>query len=341
MQDAQRGAPPSPERLLQLGMAFWASKALLSAIELGVFTQLAPGPRPADDLAQALELHPRGALDFLDTLVALNLLTRQDGFYANANDADLFLDRNKPSYVGGLLEMANARLYPFWGSLTEALRTGLPQNESKHGGDTFETLYSDPVRLRGFLQAMSGVSMGAAQAIARQFPWDEYRTFIDIGAAQGALPVQVALAHPHLTGGGFDLPVVGPIFDEYVAAHGLQDRLRFHPGDFFEDPCPSADVLVMGHVLHDWNLPQKLELLAKCHAALPPGGALIVYDAIIDDERRQNAFGLLMSLNMLIETPGGFDYTGAQCCAWMKEAGFATARVEPLVGPDSMVIATK
>ncbi|WP_250434636.1 acetylserotonin O-methyltransferase [Caballeronia sp. ATUFL_F2_KS9A] len=341
MQDAQRGAQPNPERLLQMGMAFWASKTLLSAVELGVFTQLATGPRTADDLVQALALHPRGALDFLDTLVALNLLSREGGFYANADDADFFLDRNKPSYVGGLLEMANARLYPFWGSLTEALRTGLPQSESKHGGNVFETLYSDPARLRGFLQAMSGVSMGAAHAIARQFPWSEYRTFIDIGAAQGALPVQVALAHPHLTGGGFDLPVVGPVFDAYVAAHGLQDRLRFYPGDFFKEPCPSADVLVMGHILHDWDLPQKLELLAKCHAALPEGGALIVYDAIIDDERRQNAFGLLMSLNMLIETPGGFDYTGARCCAWMRQAGFATARVEPLVGAESMVIATK
>ncbi|BBU27412.1 methyltransferase/methylase [Burkholderia sp. THE68] len=343
MQDARGNidGQPNPERLLQMGMAFWASKAMLSAVELGVFTQLATGPQPAEDLTRALGLHPRAALDFLDTLVALGLLTRDGDRYANAGDADIFLDRNKPTYVGGLLEMANARLYPFWGSLTEALRSGLPQNESKHGGNLFDTLYSDPARLRGFLHAMSGVSMGAARAIARQFPWREYRTFIDIGAAQGALPVQVALAHPHLTGGGFDLPVVGPIFDEYVAANGLQDRLRFYPGDFFKEPCPSADVLVMGHILHDWNLAQKLELLAKCHAALPPGGCLIVYDAIIDDERRQNAFGLLMSLNMLIETPGGFDYTGAQCCAWMKEAGFASARVEPLVGPDSMVIATK
>ncbi|BCQ23187.1 methyltransferase [Caballeronia sp. NK8] len=343
MQDARGNidGQPNPERLLQMGMAFWASKAMLSAVELGVFTQLATGPQPAEDLTRALGLHPRAALDFLDTLVALGLLTRDGGRYANAGDADIFLDRNKPTYVGGLLEMANARLYPFWGSLTEALRSGLPQNESKQGGNLFDTLYSDPARLRGFLHAMSGVSMGAARAIARQFPWREYRTFIDIGAAQGALPVQVALAHPHLTGGGFDLPVVGPIFDEYVAANGLQDRLCFYPGDFFKEPCPSADVLVMGHILHDWNLTQKLELLAKCHAALPPGGCLIVYDAIIDDERRQNAFGLLMSLNMLIETPGGFDYTGAQCCAWMKEAGFASARVEPLVGPDSMVIATK
>ncbi|SAL42798.1 methyltransferase [Caballeronia telluris] len=332
---------PSPDRLLQIGMGFWASKTLLSAVELGVFTQLAKGPLDAAALSGALGLHPRSALDFLDALVALNLLAREGSTYSNLPDTGLFLDKAKPCYVGGLLEMANSRLYPFWGSLTEALKTGLPQNESKHGGNLFEAIYRDDASLRGFLQAMSGVSLGAAREIARKFPWGDYRTFIDIGAAQGALPVQVALAHPHLTGGGFDLPAAGPVFDEYVAAHGLQDRLRFHPGDFFHDPCPGADVLVMGHILHDWALPQKLDLLKKCHAALPPGGCLVVYDAIIDDERRQNAFGLLMSLNMLIETPGGFDYTGAQCREWMKETGFSDVRIEPLVGADSMVIGVK
>ncbi len=331
----------SPQRVLQLGMAFWASKTLLSAVELGVFTRLATGPQDAAEIAEALGLHPRSALDFLDALVALDLLEREDGKYRNTPDTELFLDMAKPSYVGGLLEMANSRLYPFWGSLTEALRTGQPQNEVKEGGNPFEAMYRDEHKLRGFLRAMSGVSLGAAKAIAQQFPWQNYSTFIDIGAAQGALPVQVALAHPHLRGGGFDLPVVGPVFNEYVASHGLQERLHFYPGDFFKDPCPAADVLVMGHILHDWNLPQKLELLAKCYAALPTGGCLIVYDAIIDDDRRRNAFGLLMSLNMLIETPGGFDYTGAQCREWMTEVGFTAVRVEALVGPDSMVIGTK
>ncbi|CAB3673955.1 methyltransferase [Paraburkholderia rhynchosiae] len=336
-----RNDAPSPERLLQLGMAFWASKTLLSAVELGVFTQLACGPRDAAALTESLGLHRRSALDFLDALVALSVLERHDGMYSNTPDADLFLDKAKPSYVGGLLEMANARLYPFWGSLTEALRTGLPQNEAKSGGNLFEAIYHDEASLRGFLRAMSGVSLGAARAIAQIFPWSKYRTFIDIGTAQGALPVQVALAHPHLSGGGFDLPAVGPVFNEYVAAHGLTDRLKFYPGDFFNDSCPTADVLIMGHILHDWPLPQKLELLSKCYAALPPGGSLVVYDAIIDDERRSNAFGLLMSLNMLIETPGGFDYTGAQCRDWMKQTGFSDVRIEHLIGPDSMVVGIK
>ncbi|ACC73707.1 methyltransferase [Paraburkholderia phymatum] len=332
---------PSPEYILQVAMGFWASKTLLSAVELQVFAHLARGPQSAQPLIAALGLHPRSALDFLDALVALNVLNRADGVYSNTRDADLFLDPARPSYVGGLLEMANSRLYPFWGSLTEALRTGAPQNESRHGGNVFEALYSDETRLRTFLRAMSGVSLGAARAIAQQFPWQNHRTFVDLGAAQGALPVQIALAHPHLSGGGFDLPAVRPVFEEYVASQGLQDRLRFYAGNFFDDPCPSADVLVMGHILHDWDLDQKRMLLRKCHDALPPGGCLIVYDAMIDDERRHNAFGLLMSLNMLIETPGGFDYTGGQCIEWMREAGFTQVRVERLVGPDSMAIGIK
>jgi hypothetical protein len=332
---------PSPEHILQVAMGFWASKTLLSAVELQLFTHLARGPQDAQQLATALELHPRSALDFLDALVALKVLDRVDGVYSNTRDADIFLDQAKPAYVGGLLEMANSRLYPFWGSLTEALRTGEPQNEAKQGGNVFEAIYRDEARLRTFLHAMSGVSLGTARAIAQQFPWQNYRTFVDIGAAQGALPVQIALAHPHLTGGGFDLPPVGPVFEEYVASQGLQERLRFHPGNFFDDPCPTADVLVMGHILHDWDLDQKRALLRKCHDALPDGGCLIVYDAMIDDERRHNAFGLLMSLNMLIETRGGFDYTGAQCIEWMREAGFRDVRVERLVGPDSMAIGIK
>lgn len=341
-----RQAPDlTPDRLLQLGMGFWAAKTLLSAVELGVFTLLAKAPQDAAGLSATLGLHPRGAVDFLDTLVALQVLEREDGqtghLYGNTPDAELFLDKAKPSYMGGLLEMANARLYPIWGSLTESLCTGRPQSEADEHGDLFAAIYRDEQGLRGFLQAMTGVSLAAAQAMARRFPWAECRTFIDIGAAQGALPVQIALAHPHLTGGGFDLPAVGPVFLEYVAAHGLQDRLRFYPGDFFKDPCPQADVLIMGHVLHDWDLEQKLVLLEKCYAALPAGGRLIVYDAMIDDARRQNVFGLLMSLNMLVETPGGFDYTGAQCCAWARQVGFAQARVEPLCGPDSMMIATR
>jgi hypothetical protein len=332
----------TPERILQTGLGFWASKTLLSAVELGVFTELAREPLDAQALAARLGLHDRSARDFFDTLVALGFLERTDGAYANTAETALFLDREKPSYLGGLLEMANARLYPFWGNLTEALRTGEPQNESRTGGnDFFGAIYADPERLRGFLHAMTGLSIGASQAIAASFPFDRYSTVADIGAAEGGTLVQLALAHAHLTGIGFDLPPVQGPFEDYVVAAGVGDRLRFQPGDFFADPLPESDVILLGHILHDWGLDEKRALLANAYGALPEGGAVIVYDAVIDDERRTNAFGLMMSLNMLIETAAGFDYTGADCEGWLREVGFHETYTEPLVGPDSMVVGIK
>jgi hypothetical protein len=238
--------------------------------------------------------------------------------------------------------MANHRLYRFWSHLTEALRTGLPQNELKAGGPgLFEALYADPARLREFLSAMSGFSRGSSIVIARNFPWSDYSTFVDVGTAQGDLATQVALKNQHLRGLGFDLAEVAPIFEDYIAAAGVADRVAFLAGDFFKDDLPKADVVLMGHILHDWDLPTKKALIGKAFDALPPGGSLVVYEAIIDDDRSQNAFGLMMSLNMLIGTPGGFDYTGADCSAWMREAGFSAIRVEPLEGPDSMVVGIK
>jgi hypothetical protein len=333
---------PQPYHILKVGMGFMASKALLSAIEMGIFTELANHSEPLEKLQGRLGLHPRSARDFLDTLVALEFLQRRDGNYCNTPSSEFFLDKHKPSYIGGILEMANHRLYPFWGQLTTALRTGSPQNETRHGGpDPFLALYAEPARLKNFLRAMTGVSHGANMAIASKFSWQQYRTAVDVGTAQGDLIAQVALTNPHIQGVGFDLPAVGPIFEEYVEGLGLSDRVKFASGSFFEQPLPKADVVMMGHILHDWDLETKRMLVAKAWEALPPEGAYIVYESIIDDDRSTNSFGLLMSLNMLVETPGGFDYTGSDCMGWMKDAGFRETRVERLVGPDSIVIGIK
>jgi SAM-dependent methyltransferase len=338
-QDAQTMLDPG--RIMELGLGFWGSKTLLSAVELGVFTELANGPREGAELAARLGLHPRSARDFLDALVALGVLAREHGGYANTAESDLFLDRGKPSYIGGMLEMANARLYPFWGWLTEALQTGEPQNEARTGGDFFAELYSDQDRLGQFVHAMTGLSAGAAIAIAEHFPFERYQSVLDLGCAEGGLLVQLALTHPHLRATGFDLPAVREPFERYVRSFELEDRITFAGGDFFTDPLPAADVITLGHILHDWGLDEKKRLLEQAHEALPAGGAVIVFDAIIDDERRENTFGLLMSLNMLIETSAGFDYTGADCQTWMREVGFADTYLQHLAGPDSMVVGVK
>ncbi len=336
----EQGAQVTSTAIMQLGTAFWGSKTLLSAIELGVFSELASaGALDGETLRKHVGLHPRSAMDFFDALVALGMLERKGGRYANTPATELFLDRAKPSYVGDVLE--RLRDLPFWTSLTDGLRTGRPQTEAKSGADVFEALYADPVRTAQYARGMTGINADSARAIAAKFPWQDYRSVIDIGCAEGSMSVQIALAHEHITGGGFDLPALRSIFDTYVASFELGERLSFTAGDFFADPLPEADVLVMGHVLHGWDISAKRLLLQKAYDALPEGGALIAYDTIIDDERCSNAFGLLMNLNMLIGTPGGSEYTGADCRAWMQEIGFYESYVEHLVGPDSMVVGIK
>ncbi len=337
---------PTPDHILQIGTGFWASKTLLAAVGMNLFGELHAGTKDADGLRETLGLHPRAALDFFDALVALGFLTRTDGQYGNTPETAAFLVPGEPAYVGGMLAMCEHRLYGHWDKLADALRSGQPQHEDETDGDgnamsDFDILYATPERLQQFLEAMTGISLGAAMAMSAKFPFADYQTFLDVGCAQGGMPVAIARAHPHLTGIGFDLPAVQPVFDEYVKRSELSERLTFQGGDFFAEDLPSADVIVMGHILHDWNLEQKQMLLAKAYRALPEGGALVVYESLIDDDRSTNAFGLLMSLNMLVETEGGFDFSGADCQGWMQEAGFKSTRVEHLVGPDFMVVGVK
>lgn len=329
---------PSPERIQQLGSAFRASRALLSAVELGVFTALASGPLDSDALAERVGIHPRGATDFFDALVALGLLDRREGQYFNTAETDWFLDAGKPSYIGAMAEMHAVGGYRVWASLTAALRTGEPQTDAK--GD-FSVLYQDERRTRRYLRAMTAGSLYAARAIARRFPWDQHRVLLDVGTAEGCLPVQVAVAHPHLSAVGIDLPPVAPFFTRYVASFGLADRVCFHAADVRRDPLPSADVVVFGHILSDLSAGLRAELLSRAWSALPAHGAVIVYDSVIDDDRRANASALLTSVGMLLQGRDGRAFTGRECRGWLEHAHFVNIRVEPLDGPRAMVVGHK
>lgn len=338
--------PPDPSAIMQVGMGFWPSKTLLTAVELRLFTVLGSGPLTGAQIADRLELRSRAVFDFLDGLVALRLLERQgsghSAQYANTDDTALFLDTNSPHYLGGILEMANARLYPFWDGLTDALRSGDPQNEIKHTGTSmFEELYADPARLEQFMRAMSGISLGNFAALADTFDFSPYQTVCDVGGATGQLSIVLAERHAHLNCVSFDLPVVEPIAQRTIDAAGLADRVSTASGDFFADPLPSADVITMSMILHDWNLDRKRQLIQSAYDALPAGGALIAVENIIDDERRENVFGLMMSLNMLIEFGDAFDFTGAEYRTWCEAAGFTKVEVVHLAGPASAAIAHK
>lgn len=330
---------PTPERILTIGQAYQQTQVLVSAVEIGVFGALADGPLDLEALSARLGLHPRGARDFLDTLVALGLLEREDGRYANAPDAAAYLVPGRPTYLGSGVSIG---ALPGAAALTAALRTGEPTTPRDVNENRYRTVYyQDEARARVTTAAFTARALLWAPVLAGRFPWRDYRTVADVGTARGALPVQLALAHPHLRAIGFDLPQLRPIFEEYVASFGVADRVRFQPGDFDADPLPSADVLVLSAVLHNWDHDRQMMLLRKAHAALPPGGVLIVREELIDDDRRGSVPALLGSLGMLANTAGGRNFTGAECQAWLRQTGFRDTRVEPLVATHSIAIGVR
>src|SRR6266853_1674442 len=314
---------PSP--ILQTAFGFWNSKVLLTAVEIGVFTKLSDGRLTAEELGGQLGLHPRGIKDFFDALVAMKFLGRDgegpQARYFNTPEGAMYLDANNPRYIGGILTMLNVRLFKYWHDLPEALRTGQPQNEVKYGEKgIFEALYKDPIKLEIFLNAMTGLSRLNFEAFAARFDFSKYKTLCDVGGATGLLCLEVAKKHPHLKCTTWDLPAVEPIARKSIAASGSSDRVSTASGDFFKDPLPNADIITMGMILHDWNLEKKMRLIPASYDALPAGGAFVAIENIIDDARRESVFGLLMSLNMLIEFGEAFDFSGADFREWCNQA---------------------
>ena len=344
MQDPPSHLDPTP--ILQTAFSFWSSKVLLTAVEFGLFTKLGSRRLTGAELGTELELHPRAIADFFDALVAMKFLDREgDGpaaKYHNTAAGALYLDQHSPRYVGGILVMLNDRLFKFWHDLPTALRTGKPQNETKHGQKgVFEELYEELPRLEQFLGAMTGLSRINFEAFAARFDFSRYKTVCDVGGATGLLCIEAAKAHPHLHCTSFDLPPVEPVARKHIAAAGLSARITTAAGDFFKDPLPKADVITMGMILHDWNLEKKMHLIRQAYDALPLGGALVAIEALIDDARRENVFGLLMSLNMLIEFGDAFDFSAADFRGWCTEAGFKRFQTLHLAGPCSAAIAFK
>lgn len=340
---------PSPEMIMRIGTGFWASKTLLAAVNFELFTLLGREGKmncPAIKKSIGLNCTDRHAYDFLDTLTGFGFLNREGlldtALYSNGRDTDIFLDKGKPSYIGGILEMANNRLYRFWGDLEEGLRTGMPQNEIKGGGDhPFAELYKTPEKLMEFTNAMSGIQMGNFMAFSQKFDFSKYKTLVDVGGSGALLSVMVAKHQPGISSTSFDLPPIEPVAQANINKFGLSDRIKTAAGDFFAGPLPKADIVVMGNILHDWDEERKIFLMKQAYDALPAGGAFVAIESVIDDDRRQNVFGLMISLNMLIETGRGFDYTFADFNKWAKTAGFSSTSLLPLAGPASAAIAYK
>ncbi|MEN7549408.1 methyltransferase [Rapidithrix thailandica] len=335
------------DKIFQVATGFFASKTLLTATNLGLFALLAKGPLPAREIQEKLGLHSRGLFDFLDALTSLGFLERsglkETAIYQNAPDVDTFLNPNNPhQYMGNVLEMVNNRLYPFWNYLEDALKSGKPQNEYRETGKPiFEALVSSPEKLRKFISAMRGAQLGNFHSFVEKFDFSRYKTLCDVGGASGVLAMLVATKHPHMKCTTWDIPEVSQLAREYLREMKMKNKVAVKEGDFFTDSFPNADIIVMGNILHDWDLDQKKALIRKAFNALPKGGAFVVIENILDNERKENTFGLLMSLNMLIECEGGFDFTEAEFKEWTREAGFRYTDLLPLGGPSSAAIAYK
>ena len=349
MEPSTNSTHPDPSKIMQIGMGFWASKALLAAVKFKLFTFLAGTSKTGKEIKEAFQLQTidRHVYDWLDVLVSLGFLKRtgllDDAKYSNGDDTELFLDTNKPSYIGGILQMANNRLYHHWANLEEGLLTGEAQNESKGGSDMsfFDDLYKSPEKLHEFVNAMSGIQGGNFMALAKKFDFSNYKVIADIGGADGFLSCMIALQHPELEYITYDLAPVAPLAEQKIKTFNLSDRIKIQSGDFFKDPIPSADVITMGNILHGMNEDSKISLMKKVYDALTENGVFIVIENIIDPDRNKNTFGLLMSLNMLIENGDGFDFTLNDFDGWAKQTGFKKTEIIPLAGPTSAAIAYK
>ncbi|MET9863934.1 methyltransferase [Streptomyces smyrnaeus] len=327
----------TPAGIIRLSNAFCDAKALLTAVELGLFTTLAEkGPATQEEIRKELGLHGRGLSDWLNLLAALGLLTREEGGrFGNAEGAGTYLVRGSHTYVGGFLERSNRNLYPAWGKLTEALRTGQQQS-----GSDFEEVTRNPHILRQFVGMMDALTHVVGPELVGKFDWSGHSSVLDIGGARGNLCSIIVKAQPHLQGHVFDLPPMEPLFDEKVAEYGLTGKVTFHGGSFFTDPLPSADVVTLGHVLHDWDEKQRGELVAKAYRSVNPGGALLIYDRMLDDEP-DHVENLVISLDMLLVTDGGSEYPVSEVVAHAGRAGFASTEVLPLSDYDTLVICRK
>jgi len=341
-------AATSPENIMRIGMGFWPSQVLLTAVKFQLFTLLAPLPLSASEIKQTLDLHAtdRHVYDWLDALTGLGFLQRsgllENALYSNSTDTNIFLDRNKPSYIGGILELANRRLYNSWGRLDAAMLTGQLQDQDMAGkGHSFTEVYATPEKLKEFLDAMSGINMANFKAFAGKFDFSPYKTLTDAGGAGGQLSITIAGQQSHMTCTTFDLPIVEALAAENIQRSGMTEKVKAASGDFFTGTIPAADVIVMANILHDWDEEKKLHLIQKAYDTLPSNGVFAAIEHVIDDQRTKKVFGMMMSLNMLLQTGKGFDYTFSDFQSWAYAVGFTRTELLPLTDKSSAVLAYK
>jgi hypothetical protein len=329
-----------PFDIMLVGWSFLRSRLLIAAIELELFDTLESGPADQEKLQADLGLHPRGTRDFLDALTSLGLLERTADGYRNTPAASRYLVSTNPAYVGTFVRMTTAFMGRSSDDFAQTLRNGQAHGQDEKGEVPFAAIFRNPETLRGFLNGMDSLSGAVAPGVAEALDWSVHSSFADLGGARGNLASLLAQAHPHLSGVVLDRPTTEPFFNDLMADRGTSDRVRYQPGDFFVDDLPAVDVMVFGNVLHDFGPTQRAELIAKAARTIPAGGAVVVYDPMLDEER-SNQGNLLLSLSLLLQSPNGGEYPPSETRQAMEAAGLTVETLRPLPASTTLVVGRK
>jgi acetylserotonin N-methyltransferase len=328
--------------VLSIVDAFRASKAVFTAVSLGVFDRLERAPATAVELARATETNS-GALErLLDACVALSLLGRDGERYRNLPVASQYLRQDSPDTLAGYILYSDRVLYRLWGNLEGAVREGTNRWEQPFGARTgvFENLFATEQARLTFLQGMHGMGLLSSPAVVASFDLSGFRHLCDLGGATGHLAIEACRRYPSLRATVFDLPPVTAVAQRFIAKAEMEARVSTHPGDFFTDPLPDADLYSLGRILHDWSEPKIRTLLAKIHAALPPGGGLLIAERLLHPFKDGPLSANLQSLNMLVVTEGK-ERTAAEYEALIREAGFSQVQARSTGRPLDAMLAIK
>lgn len=334
--------PPDPAVVLDLLEAFRRSKTMFAAVKLGVFDALAGEPKALTALAVELKASADGLERLLDACVGLALLTRDGAGYANTPAAEAYLCSRSPRRLTGYLNYSNDVMWKLWEHLDDAVREGTHRWQQVYGwdGPIFQNFFRDEAAKREFLLGMHGFGMICSPQIVAAFDLGRFRRLCDLGGATGHLAVAACERYPNLRAVVFDLPEAVPLAKEMIAQTPVAARIEVQGGDFFSDPLPPADLYALGRIVHDWSEAKALALLQRIHATLPAGGALLIAEKVLDDDKLGPRWAQMQSLNMLTCTEGK-ERTLGEYRALLEQAGFSKVEGHRTTAPLDAVLATK
>jgi acetylserotonin N-methyltransferase len=333
---------PEVSVVLELIHAFRRSKAMFTAVRLGIFDQLASAPQSASQLAARLTLHAGALKRLLDGCVSLTLLEHEGELYRNSPTAARFLVTGSPATLAGYVSYSDQSLYQLWGGLEDAIREGTNRWTAVFGNRArlFDHYFRNESSTRSFLAGMHGFGQTTSALVVRAFDLSRFRHLVDLGGATGHLALAACLAYPEMKATVLDLPVVEKFALEHISDSPVATRIQFVAADFFADDLPPADLYALGRILHDWDDPRINILLNKISIKLPPGGGLLVAETLLNEDRSGPVQSLMQDLNMLVCTDGR-ERTESEYSALLQAAGFATVEFHHTGGLVDAILAVK